>query len=608
MCGITGIYSSREPNKEVIGRKMTQRIAHRGPDAEGEFWDDEVYLGHRRLSIIDTSERANQPLSTEDGRYTIVFNGEIYNFKEIQKELDESDFFSTSDTEVILKAYRKWGKSFLNKLNGMFALAIWDKESKELLIARDRLGIKPLYFLRFEGEVFFSSEIRSLLESGRSRRKTNAARISEFLVHQTVYAPNTLIQDIFLLEAGSYMTCREGRVQQGRYWEAKVPSRGTVAEHARVKDLLAGAVQKRMISDVPLGAFLSGGIDSSAIVGLMAQHSESAIDTFSVTFEEETFSEKVYSDMIAKRFNTRHHEIRLKPEIFLDEMPDILNAIDHPSGDGPNTYVISKKVKEGGLTVALSGLGGDELFAGYDLFRNLRKLRDRGFVYAAPKGLRSLLANFIGNDSIEQKKMKAFLSSDGSLASLHDIYRASWMPDMIREMFEQNPYRWAEGKKNRGGKTFLSQVSELEIGTYMQHVLLRDTDQMSMAHALEVRVPFLDHELVEYTLSLEDDSKWPNSPKQLLTESMGDLLPREIIDRPKMGFTLPWEHWLKNELRETVREGFSALAERSSLFELDQLNRVQAQFEGGSKTYTWARVWLLTVLGHWMKQNGIETT
>lgn len=622
MCGIAGIagIESGVSRRRSLHR-MVEALAHRGPDADGEWEAPGVALGHRRLAIIDLSEKGRQPMHSHDGRFTIVFNGEIYNYKSIRQELPEFRFESDSDTEVLLAAYAKWGKKFLEKLNGMFALAIWDNRTQTLFVARDRMGIKPFYYRLEGGELWFASEIRALIQGGAFQPHLNQAALGDFIRYQTVSNPETMLDGVMSLPAGAYGVFHAGKFEIQRYWEAARAGHGfesgmsEAAVKARIRELLMAGVERRLISDVPLGAFLSGGIDSTAIVGLMSEVSNGPVDTFSVVFEEKEFDESQWSEMAAKKFNTRHHPILLKPTAFLEELPNALAAMDHPSGDGVNSYVVSKVTREQGITVALSGLGGDELFAGYPFFRQLAELQNKKILKALPFGMRKMmagLANVIPGGRRGEKIADVLRTKDTSLASIFPVYRRVFSGALANTVLSpqkqgQNAVEhWLETYRNDWQKLpLLSQVSSAEIENYMQHILLRDTDQMSMAHALEVRVPFLDHKLVEFVLSVPDSMKYPTYPKKLLVESLGDLLPDELVNRKKMGFTFPWELWLRNELSGFCREKLEFL-ESTEIFLPGSLIKLHERFTKQDNTVIWAHIWLLVILGDWMERNGVK--
>lgn len=608
---------------------MNGALAHRGPDDEGVFISEWCGLAQRRLSIIDLSQGGHQPMSTHDGRLSIAFNGEIYNFKELKFELQrvkQGDttpaymFRTNSDTEVILAAYLRWGAECVHHFNGMFAFAIWDKQKREVFIARDRLGIKPLYLHHTGKEIIFSSELRALLASGMVKGKISPEALSDYLAYQTVHAPGCILKDVEMLLPGHRMYIHDGhKVSTEAWWKLSdfKPSakKDISAEEAKkqVRHLLLKSVERRLVADVPFGAFLSGGIDSSAVVGLMSEVSPGSVKTFSVTFDEEAFSEAKYARMVAEKFKTDHHEIKLKPEDFRDELLDALHAMDHPSGDGPNTYVVSKATKNAGITMALSGLGGDELFAGYSIFPRMMQYRKLQWLGLIPAPLRSMpaLALKTLKPGIATDKLYELLSlPNPNLASAYKLSRK-----VLTGKLQQTLYPASASMTNRveeiagtfkphaGG--LLTWVSQAEISTYMQNVLLRDTDQMSMAHALEVRVPFLDYTLVEYVLQLPDDIKNPLTPKKLLVDALGNLLPPEIVNRPKMGFTLPWESWMKNELKSLCEEKLKSLGQRG-LLHAPVLDAMWNRFLKGDPAVSWSRIWYLVVLAFWLDKQNIN--
>lgn len=624
MCGIAGIAGLKGLEApEAMVKRMTDREAHRGPDAEGIWSNNEVVLGHRRLSIIDLSPASNQPLHSADGERTIIFNGELYNYRELKAQLAHHSFKTGGDTEVVMAAYAEWGLGCLDRFHGMYAFALWDHQRSELHIVRDRLGIKPVYLFERDGHLVFASEIRALFASGLVPRELDQAGLADYLRYGTVHAPATLVKDVRMLMPGHRLLWKAGAVSTHRYWHLVGNATREAAEmplpvvQREVRARLARAVEKRLVSDVPFGAFLSGGIDSSAVVGLMAQASTTRVHTFSVVFNEEAFSEERYARLVAKRFHTEHTAIQLKPEDMLRLLPDALQAMDHPSTDGPNTYVVSQVTKEAGITMALSGLGGDELFAGYEVFSRSLGLLKKNWITSVPKPLRAMAgAAYKGARRTAAASKAAELLKVRSFA-IEETYPLSRLTFTNAELRAFAPVPDLPGNavqdivsellNKEGGNSLplLSQVSVAELSTYLQNVLLRDTDQMSMAHALEVRVPFLDHELVEFVLGVNDQHKFPRTPKQLLVDSLSDLLPREIVDRPKMGFTLPWEQWMKNELRSFCEERLAKLGARPE-FDKHGVDRLWQRFLGGDQRVTWSRVWYLVVLADWIDRNGIQ--
>jgi asparagine synthase (glutamine-hydrolysing) len=630
MCGINGIYGLKDTlfAKQKVAA-MNTCMKHRGPDDEGVFAKEKIVLGHRRLSIIDLSAAGHQPMSSTDGRYHIVYNGELYNYKELKFELkrvvansgQQAYFFQTNtDTEVIIAAYTRWGRDCLERFNGMFAFAIWDDQQKELFIARDRMGIKPLYYCLTNGIFAFSSEIRSLLQSELIPRKLDAAALVDYLRYQTVHAPDTIVKGIKMLMPGHYLQLKNEKVTAHCYWDmiknANAQSAGkNYQEVCRdVNTLLTKAVERRLIADVPFGAFLSGGIDSSAIVGLMSKVSTEKVKTFSVTFDEQEFSEARYAQLIAKKFNTDHHEIRLQPTDFIQQLPHALKAMDHPSGDGPNTYIVSKATKEAGITMALSGLGGDELFAGYDVFTRFLNLKSKHLWTRIPRFLRASGGNALAlvKPGVASEKIAELLKQPSvDFISFYSLSRQVLMDKKIKTLLKDTDLAKntvTEQLRKQGFSNITSDISKVsygEMSTYMQNVLLRDTDQMSMAHALEVRVPFLDYTLVEYVLGVPDKFKIPSSPKKLLVDALGALLPPEVVNRPKMGFTFPWKQWMQQELKSFCEEKMGALAKRSFFAEQETM-KLWKGFLADDPQITWSRIWYLVVLENWLEENRID--
>jgi asparagine synthase (glutamine-hydrolysing) len=622
MCGITGIYSTNASHATKLRvEAMNTALAHRGPDDAGVFEGENVVLGHRRLSIIDLSPGGHQPMHSADGRYTIVFNGEIYNFREVRAQLVNWQFRSESDTEVILAAYVQWGKACVQHFNGMFAFALYDAHTRELWLVRDRMGIKPLYYWYHEGTLVFASELRAVLASGLMPRRASDTSIGEYLRWQTVLAPDTIVENIRLLPAGHWMLLSSSGMKQEAWWTLPGNFRKEVAAqplpeiHKEIRRLLRDAVERRLVADVPFGAFLSGGIDSSAIVALMSEVSSAPVKTFSVTFDESEFSEASYAKMVAEKFGTEHHEIRLRPDDFLHDLPDALAAMDHPGGDGPNTWVVSKATRAAGITMALTGLGGDELFAGYAVFTRMAELERKRWLNKMPPSLRSAGGSLLERlrPGVASAKMAEVLRLPQiNFESAYPLARLLLLPEQLTQIggnaFPVNDVFAAHtAMRNQfsGHAHLLSRVSIAEMQTYLQHVLLRDSDQMSMAHGLELRVPFMDYTLVEYALAIPDQFKYPHTPKKLLVDALADLLPPEIVNRPKMGFTLPWEQWMKNELRTFCESHLTSLAGHKP-FNHKGMMQLWQQFVKGDATVSWSRIWPLVVLGYWLDKNNVE--
>ena len=435
-------------------------------------------------------------------------------------------------------------------------------------------------------------------------------------MYQTVFAPRTMVEGIQMLMPGHFAVQQHEKVTLQKYFDINTikPSGELTYKEtcATVNELLSHSVERRLVADVPFGAFLSGGIDSSAVVGLMSKVSSKQVQTFNISFDESEFSESKFARLISKKFNTKHHEIKLSAGDFLKQLPEALAAMDHPSGDGPNTYIVSKATKQAGITMALSGIGGDELFAGYDIFRRMTELNNKAWLNAVPLFMRKT-AGFIiekRKRSVSGNKIAELLGqSHINFLSAYPLSRSLFTARELADLFDNSePFsQISQILKNVPQKEdhLLSAVSVAEISTYLQNTLLRDTDQMSMAVALEVREPFLDYQLVDFVLSVPDEYKFPHSPKKLLVDSLGDLLPGEVVYRPKMGFTLPWEHWLRNELRTFVSTNMEQLS-GLPLGRGAGVNTLWDRFLKGDKTVTWSRIWHLVVLNHWISENNLK--
>jgi asparagine synthase (glutamine-hydrolysing) len=594
-------------------------MAHRGPDATGYYSDGSVSLGHLRLSIIDLSTAANQPFEDNSGRYHIVFNGEIYNYQSVRRLLTDYAFNTNGDTEVIIAAYAKWGPACLDHLRGMFAFAIWDRQQKELFIARDRMGVKPLYYYMDDSRLVFASELRSILASGLTPRKLDRQALVEYFTYQSVSYPFSPVEGIRQLEAGSWIKIKDGALEKRVYWDVTANTvdfdfSDKAAVQQRIRQLMLQSIERRLVSDVPVGAFLSGGIDSSAVVGLMAEAGASRPNTFNIAFQEEEFDESAYAELVAKKFNTAHTKILLRPTIFLDELRSALDAMDTPSGDGINTYVVSKAIREKGMTVALSGAGGDELFAGYPFFATYLQLQARKGFWKVPGGMREAAAGLLlgsGAGGRKARLRQLIELSSVTIDEVYPVFRQILSPALLEELTTLADDRTAveeillEKKEQLGGLPLLSQVSAAEYLGYTQHTLLKDTDQMSMAVSLEVREPFFDQDLVEFVLAVPDRWKKPEYPKSLLVESLKPMLPDEIVHRKKQGFLFPWDNWLRQDLRSFADQHIRSMAGRSFISG-DQLIRYWERFLAGDGNVRWAELWLFIVLDYWLEKNNIE--
>ena len=612
MCSISGIIGIAGCGEAV--QRMNAAQVHRGPDDSGlakcKFPSGEVVLGNTRLAIIDTSAAGHQPMNDPETGNWITYNGETYNFKELRREIGSEPGFSNTDTEVVLHAYRKWGVDAFRRLRGMFAFAIWDHANQQLVLARDPLGIKPLYYFATKDRLLFASELRALLASGLTPRRLNTAGVDSYLATGSVESPLTIVEGIKQLLPGHYL---QVKVNNGiELAEVKFTAPGDVsapsdrsAAVAQLRSELEEAVRLHLVSDVPLGVFLSGGMDSSALVALMSRVSDQRLKTFSVVFDEDTFTEAPFSQAVAERFNTDHSEIRLSERRLIDLLPNAIAAIDQPTMDGINTFVVSGAVKEAGITVALSGLGGDELFAGYPSFRRAMKL-------SSPVSKRVLrvasgLSQIALNGSVQRQKFWQLANSECRPEDVYRISRQLFSTDSVTRMTGRQP---CHKNGHRHSSDIVNAISTLELKGYMTNTLLRDTDAMSMAHSLEVRVPFVDTKLVDYVLSLPGDWKMSRNsvPKPLLADALADLLPRDFLARPKMGFTLPFEKWLQRNLRTEMS---SVLRDRSRVsmsgLDVKTVERVWDDFLQKPRAVGWSRPWSLYVLAQWCAINRVTS-
>jgi len=618
MCGITGLlHFQKLTDAESRVGKMKTALAHRGPDAEGFYQDPCISLGHRRLSIIDLSTAANQPFQDPDGQYVLVFNGEIYNYQEIKQELKDYPFQTSSDTEVLMAAFKQWGIESVKKLKGMFAFALWDKREEALYLVRDRMGVKPLVYFFDNGILAFSSERRSLLASGLIAKKLNRYAVVDFLTYQSTGYPDTMVQDILELKAGTWMKVDRHKAVHHCYWKlADVKANHDInREQVQEKlfELLNRSVSSRMMTDVPLGAFLSGGIDSSAVVALMQLQSQDRINTFNLSFTEKEFDEAPFAETIVQRFDTRHRKHILQSEEYLSQITAALDAMDSPSMDGVNTYVLSTAIRQSGIKVALTGIGGDELFVGYPGFFQYKNMMasKKGLMLSqwGRKGMSIFLkakrdnrshrmAGVLSVDRLSIDQLYPSLRTVLSDFHLHQYTRLETNRKGLQKMLK-------EDLGNANGWGDFSTYSMAEYLGYTQKTLLKDADQMSMAVGLEIREPFFDHELVEFVLSLPDEMKYPHYPKQLLVEALDPLLPAEIVHRKKQGFVLPWEHWMKKELQSFCTAAINNIAERDFI-NGEALRNHWKRFQMGDPAIHWTEPWLFVVLSNWLNKQGVS--
>ena len=639
MCGICGVIGVENRNEaEPLVRRMMSKLVHRGPDEDGVLTAPGAVLGMRRLSIIDLPG-GTQPVWNEDGTRAVVFNGEIYNFKELREELQGLGhrFHTRSDTEAVLHAYEEWGNDCVRRLQGMFAFAVAelpdgrDGPISRVFLARDRFGIKPLYYANAGGSFVFASEVRALLASGLVPGEISAGALASYVFFGSVGEPMSLVDGVSSLPPGHRISVISGRPvvvhRSEAYWGPESIS-GTAAGEddrasqyapAKVRSLLEDSVRKHLIADVPIGVFLSSGIDSTALTAL-ASRDRAGLNTFTLIFPERKFSEAEIARRTAKQFGTVHREIELSGEEMLARMDEAISSFDSPSMDGINTFFVSWAARQAGLKVALSGIGSDEIFGGYSTFRTTAQLaRIAKIALATPSGLRQALApaiDFFGgrvSHGDAGRKLAAAWAEPESLPDSYFFARALFAPAQAVELLGGHAEPWSGAAAGRWLDETVQQaetlrgaarISWLELRTYMASTLLRDTDTMSMRHSLEVRVPFLDHPLVEFALSAANRSTVAGDerPKALLIAALGDLLPAEVVNQRKRTFTLPWDEWMRDALRERVATAFAEWSPRlETHLPAVAARGVWESFLAGRSS--WSRPWALYVLNEWVKQN-----
>jgi asparagine synthase (glutamine-hydrolysing) len=657
MCGIAGAIGRVGAAELRAVRAINAAQAHRGPDGEG-LWasqpaqvdptDDSpagVVLGHRRLAVLDPRPLGRQPMEDAGSGCVLSYNGEIYNFRELRRELEGQGqrFASGTDTEVLLKGYATWGAGVVDRLRGMFAFAIWDPRRRQVVLARDRLGEKPLYHMRVQGErgavLLFASEVRALLATGRVARRVDPIALGGYVWNGYVCGPHTIVRDVSLLPAGSTMTVPVDdidRATEGRYWQLPgAPTGATPADAAvaAAAERLRESVQGRLVSDVPLGIFLSGGVDSGVVTSLAMRASERPVKTFTMSFDEARYDESPHARAVADALGTEHHEVRLSESGFHSGLPSALRGLDQPSFDAVNTYFLSRAVRDSGLTVALAGTGGDELFGGYRSFRDLPRIRQAGRALGAvPRVLlrrgaaaASRLINGAAGEVPPQTrwgKLADVLQTRGRLLGMYQTSYALF----TREFWEQLTAgarsaeiqagldqglprgRAAELRTIVNGNSVLAGITQLELACFLGERLLRDTDSTSMAASLEIRVPLIDHLFIEALAQVPDDRRFqPLGQKALLRElGLGSLDPA-LFDRPKAGFELPLTVWCRRGLSGDIEAVLNdeALAARVGVNGA-ALARLWRAWQAQAPGLYWSRVWSLFVLLWWCREHDLS--
>jgi len=619
MCGICGILT---PGEDITGKQrraldhVCRLLAHRGPDASGSWQNGPALLEHRRLSIIDLSPEASQPLVNESGDVALVINGEIYNFAELRSELEGRghEFRSRSDSEVALHLYEDEGVDFVGRLRGMFALAIWDGRRRRLVLARDRFGQKPLFYHRGPEGLVFASEVQALVEAGLVARRYDERALDAYLALQYVPCPDSAFSGVRKLEPGHLLVCRPGgKPETRRYWRLRFDQRDTrplpeLADELRHR--LQEAVRLRLVADVPLGAFLSGGIDSSAIVGLMAQVSSRPVKTFSIGFTSKDHSELEFAREVARRFATDHHEMNVEPDM-VDLLPRLVRHYGEPFGDTSAlpTWYLSHFTRQH-VTVALSGDAGDEAFAGYRRYRYQRVGR---LLAGLPRPLPGMLARLLGalpvpawqplrdfGRRLVQGEAQRYL---GLIAHFPwEDRRRLYTPEFLKHIAgDLVAGRFEQILRESTGGDPTTRIMDLDVRTYLPDDILVKVDIASMAHALEVRSPFIDHQVMELAAAIPIEHKLRGlSAKVVLRQAVRDLLPERIRHRGKQGFALPIDRWMREDLAEMARDTLlDATARQRGIFRpraVEQL--IERHARGESRGL---QLWNLLMLETWFR-------
>ena len=616
MCGIAGLVRSEalHPADVHAVRRMISAQTHRGPNDSGLYSDAQAILGHRRLAILDLSAAGRQPMSNEDGSLWITFNGEIYNYPELRAELLAAGhtFRSNADTEVLVHGYEQWGiEPLLSRLRGMFAFALWEPAARRLTLARDRLGIKPLYYYAAGGVLAFASEVKALVRSGTVPDEPDAEALPGFLLFGSVPSPLTTVKGVRCLLPGHYLTATREAVSTRQYWDLTAlrspagVNGGAAPPVEEMRERLERAVREHLLSDVPLGVFLSGGVDSAAIVALAARARTQPLTTLTVAFGEREFDESQQALRIAHRFQTHHHEILVTAEDFAREMPAFLAGMDQPTNDGMNTWFVSKAARQCDLTVVLSGLGGDEVFWGYTHYKRaadgsaLRRVLD-GLPDLARRGLIGGAAMYGGLRGQEKWSRLSAMKRRVSAEALYYGFRGFFAPEQAGRLLSLSPAEIGRVVERTVGELRPpganghfrpSHLNYIEMKRYLHDQLLRDTDVFSMAHSIEVRVPLLDHEVVEYCAGLPDADKLDAAiNKPALVRAVADPAVGAAGARPKMGFTFPMGQWMKAQ-----SGALGEMARRAPGLEQREAAKLWSAFEGGR--LHWSRAWAMVVLG-----------
>jgi asparagine synthase (glutamine-hydrolysing) len=619
MCGISGFFSAKNKFAKEDLLQMTACLRHRGPDADGLFMDEagQTGLGHRRLSILDLSDAANQPMYSSNGRYVIVFNGEVYNYREVAAGLKQEDpslqLNTTSDTEVVLQAFIQKGPSIFSELNGMFAFAIYDQQQRKLTIARDHIGIKPLFYY-WDGESFvFASELKALRGLKQLKTKVNEQAVSQFLHLGYIPEPLTIYQNVYKFPSGHFLEIglHDASLQIRPFWKVEDKIEATILKDEslaknELRKLLFDAVEKQLVSDVPIGTFLSGGIDSSLVTAIASRVSPGRIKTFNIGFEEGLFDESGYATSVAKHLNTEHYTAKVKEKDILELVPELLNVYDEPFADSSAfpTMLVSQLARQH-VTVALSGDGGDELFLGYGMYTWAKRLNNpllKLFRKPVKSGLSVMNERYKRVAGVIDYTKPAHLKSH-IFSQEQKFFSERELAGLLR--IEERPDYTGLNRALIGGRSLnaYEQQSFWDLTHYLKDDLLVKVDRASMKYSLESRVPLLDFRLIEFALNLDAGLKHrQGASKYLLKEILYELVPKAIFDRPKRGFAIPLHKWLKGELRFLMDKYTSKeIIETYAIVNYQQVASLKERYLSG-ENYLYNRVWAIILLHWWLEE------
>ncbi len=609
MCGILGFNWE----DEKLVNKLGNLLNHRGPDQEGYYTDEGISLGHKRLSIIDLSEKGRQPMSNSDKTIWITYNGEIFNFQEIKKELEAKGyhFKSKTDTEVIIYGYQEYGTKILEKLNGQFAFCIYDKKKKKLFLARDRIGINPLYYYLDDDKFIFGSELKIILKSG-VKKEINKFALNYYLMYGHTPRKQSIIENAYKLEPGHYMIfdLKNNKIKEySKYWDVKIINE--IKDEALAKKIilekLDESVKKRLIADVPIGAFLSGGLDSSAVVALMSKYTKN-LNTFSIKFDYDEFDESKYAEIVSKKFETKHHVVKFTAKDVKELIPKLIYHYDEPFGDPSMipTFLVSKVARQH-VTVSLSGDGGDELFGGYNSYKHFRLLNLQKFY---PRFLNKLIYGLLKIFNFEfLTKIKAFFELGCLKRGLKFVRLMSYLNRVeFKKLTGENPEEYYKKYAKEFKKSdYLNEAINIDLHNYISEDILTKVDRASLANSLESRPPLLDHEIIEFACKIDPRLKLRGREgKYIFKKSLEGILPKEILYRKKMGFGVPLKHYFRGKLKELVNN-YVINFDKHNYFNKKYIKDIKRNINKKywSKDYSRA-IWTIMIFNmwweHWIKK------